>query len=329
MSVNAWKTGVSGNWNDATKWSLEHVPTSSEDVTITAPGNYTVTVPTTASTPYYYSNSLTLGTNTTGTQKLAVNATLYINKAFNVGAGDAVDITNGRFLAYTPANSNCQVDGTITLNGVYGKAAYLSVGAANVIGTGSIVFATGGPDATYSNYLNGNDYTFGSGMTMRGKGGNLYGIFTNKGTIKLEGGATDVFYFGSLNNQGSFTAPGGMNVQIYDLTNAPGKTLSVTGGSLDLRGTYTNAGTISATNSKLFYGMTFTSAGVVNRVNTPVYFGGLLMGGGTSFKTGDAAGQWIWTGGTLQNGIYDPTAPNALKIDTSVPRTAVMACWIK
>src|SRR4051812_46383684 len=102
MAVNNWKAGVSGNWNDGNKWSLGHFPTTTEDVTITAAGNYTVTVPTVAATPYFYCNSIKVGT-ATGTQKLAVNAYMIINKAFSVGAGDSIDIGAGRFTASTPA----------------------------------------------------------------------------------------------------------------------------------------------------------------------------------------------------------------------------------
>ena len=66
---------------------------------ITVAGTYTVTVPTASATPYYYANSLTLGTGATGTQKLAVNAYMIINKAFHVGVGDSIDIGAGRFNA--------------------------------------------------------------------------------------------------------------------------------------------------------------------------------------------------------------------------------------
>jgi hypothetical protein len=44
LSTNNWKAAVSGNWEDASKWSLGHVPTGSEDVTITAVGTYAVSV---------------------------------------------------------------------------------------------------------------------------------------------------------------------------------------------------------------------------------------------------------------------------------------------
>ena len=38
---------MSGSWDDATKWSLGHVPALTEDVTITVAGNYAVSVPAT------------------------------------------------------------------------------------------------------------------------------------------------------------------------------------------------------------------------------------------------------------------------------------------
>src|SRR3954464_4062349 len=45
LAANAWKSAVSGNWTDATRWSLGHVPTATEDVSITVAGSYTVTAP--------------------------------------------------------------------------------------------------------------------------------------------------------------------------------------------------------------------------------------------------------------------------------------------
>jgi hypothetical protein len=45
MAINFWKIGVSGNWSQASNWSLGTVPSStSDDVTINAAGTYTVTV---------------------------------------------------------------------------------------------------------------------------------------------------------------------------------------------------------------------------------------------------------------------------------------------
>ena len=44
MAAISWKSPVSGNWTVAADWSTGAVPTSTDDVTIAAPGSYTVTV---------------------------------------------------------------------------------------------------------------------------------------------------------------------------------------------------------------------------------------------------------------------------------------------
>src|SRR5436305_13652003 len=49
LSANSWKAAVSGDWDDATKWSMGHVPTSGEDAVIALPGSYSVTHSTGAS----------------------------------------------------------------------------------------------------------------------------------------------------------------------------------------------------------------------------------------------------------------------------------------
>lgn len=320
LSVNAWKSAVSGSWNDATKWSLGHVPLTTEDVQIVVAGNYTVTVPA-PPTAQFAANSLKVG-GATGTQILTINAALTINGAFTVGAGDQINITNGRLISKALVGTNSQIDGVITLNGASAKPSFLAVGGMNLIGAGQINFTTGGPDYSVNN-MSGTIFSLGSGLTLHGKGGNITGQFTNKGTIKLEGGATDAWYFNTFANQGTFTSnsPGGSALQIYGLNNAAGHSITVAGGSLLLGGnTFTNAGTINATNTKLTYRMTFTSAGTVNRTNSPVYFAGFLNGQNKPFVTSDAAGAWTWTAGQLISGTYNPTAAGALKIDLTAPQ---------
>src|SRR5688572_20277783 len=144
FATNAWKAAVSGSWDDATKWSLGHVPTTTEDVQISVAGDYTVTLNATKAS-YYYANTLKVG-GATGAQtlKLADNGQLYVNKTWNVASGDKVDIYQGRFVNYSIAGTTNQLDGTIAMNGVYGKASYLTVGAAAINGVGSIVLNTGG-----------------------------------------------------------------------------------------------------------------------------------------------------------------------------------------
>jgi hypothetical protein len=98
FAANVWKSAVSGSWNDATKWSLGHVPDATEDVSISVAGSYTVTLDATKAS-YYYANSLKVGGNT-GTQalKFDVGGVLYVKGAINVASGDAVNIYNGRLV---------------------------------------------------------------------------------------------------------------------------------------------------------------------------------------------------------------------------------------
>ena len=43
MALITWKNPVSGDWNVASNWSTDTVPTFADDVLISAPGAYTVT----------------------------------------------------------------------------------------------------------------------------------------------------------------------------------------------------------------------------------------------------------------------------------------------
>jgi len=138
MSVNAWKSAVSGSWNDATKWSLGHVPTSSEDATISMAGDYTVT----ANSGYIYSAKLTVG-GATGTQTLNINGTGYLTAygAISVQTGDAINVgSGGHIYSYAGTNAAATLNGTITLSGSSSTGgAYVNVGGANFSGTGSVV----------------------------------------------------------------------------------------------------------------------------------------------------------------------------------------------
>src|ERR1700722_11922617 len=75
----AWTgLGGDGNWNTAANWSPMAVPGSGDDVCITTPGTYTVTLSGSVATV----KSLTLG-GSSGTQTLAVDATDFCGGATN------------------------------------------------------------------------------------------------------------------------------------------------------------------------------------------------------------------------------------------------------
>jgi hypothetical protein len=268
LAANAWKSAVSGSWDDASKWSLGHVPDSTEDVSIVATGNYTVTVPTAFSAQV---KSLKVG-GTTGTQALAVVGSLYTSTSASVGSGDAININAAGTIylnGITTLNS-----GKITLNGAATgySTLYLQDGA-KLTGTGEVVFATGGTNIYNQVYVyaSSTGVTIDTGITLRGKSGYIYNQsgndkFVNKGTIKVEGSAaTDRWTISYLTNAG---------------------TLSVNGAPLTLTSDFKNTGT-------------FTRATAVHLAYTYDAAGG-------TFALGTGAGKVYWAGGTLKNGSWNP-----------------------
>lgn len=312
MSVNAWKSGVSGDWADATKWSLGHVPTTSEDVVINAAGNYTVSV-----SGYAYAKKVTVGGGT-GTQTLAANkGSLTAYGSVSVLAGDAISVNaGGQIYSYASGTTAVgTIDGTITINGSSAAGASFNVGATTYGGTGSVVFNTTTTYAT-SNQFGGYGGTIGSGITVRGKTGYFFGRMTNKGAIKVEGTSVDKWQISGVDNQGSITSASGAAVQFDFFKNGAGKTVSLTGGSATFYYDFVNGGTLAANGTKIRLASTILAGGLgtFTRVNAPVEFSGYYDGGGKAFAF-DAVGKWVWKGGQLKNGVYDHAAANALSLD--------------
>jgi hypothetical protein len=312
FAANVWKAAVSGSWDDASKWSLGTVPTRYDDVQINVAGNYTVTLPATGD--YRYVKSLKVGGGT-GTQTLALNRALYIEGGWLVAAGDNVNVeAGGNFYAYGTTGSTATLDGTINLKATSSRGASLQLYPYSINGTGKIIGATGGSYVRNYCYFGGS--TINSGITLSGRNLNVYNLI-NKGTIKVEGGTTDEAYFTTLNNQGAFSAGGGTKMNFDTLTNAAGKTINVNGSPLRITGyNYVNNGTINVSNTTIEYGQTFSTLGTVNRTNVnKILFSGVYDGKGGNFNFNATMGQWIWYGGQLQNGNYDPTNPYAPKVD--------------
>jgi hypothetical protein len=112
---NSWTNTAGGSWFTPGNWSKGTVPTSEEDVCITAEGTYTVAMTQTSSTVTVH--SLTLG-GTSGTQTLAVgsscalSATLTTSAGISNGAHGAITLTNGE-----SCGTNVTVVGPITSAG--------------------------------------------------------------------------------------------------------------------------------------------------------------------------------------------------------------------
>ena len=202
---NTWKAAVSGDWDDPTKWSLGHVPTSTEDAVIGA-GSFTVTHSTSAIDSVHSLTSSAAFTMSSGTLK--IGTTLQINNTFTLSGGTisggtvkagaggqgitAATPAGGELVGSTIAANISIPDGTtlmlggnttlqnstitITSNGSQAQLLLDSYSSMMTLGgTGSIVFAGSVPAS--ARVLSGNGAgpsTIGAGITIHGKGGTLY-----------------------------------------------------------------------------------------------------------------------------------------------------------
>ena len=247
MAANAWKSAVSGNWNDASKWSLGHVPTKAEDAVISVSGSYTVTVGDGKTVYNPEINKLTLGGGS-GAQNLTVldRAGLYTRSTFNVATGDSVNLNGGILYSYAPTGTKATLDGTINVRGVYNDVADVNLGGSTYSGRGSIVTDNvGGGLYVINNSVRGYGAVLGSGITIRGDSASIYGGFTSNGKIIAEGGATDKFWIRQLTNNGTIDVTTGSDAEIeWLVNNAAGQVNLANGAVTKLGRTLTNSGTI-------------------------------------------------------------------------------------
>ena len=112
MAANSWKSPVSGDWDDATKWSAGHVPTATEDAVINLAGTYSVThakinADSVHSVVSTHALNLSLGS-------LNVATTINVSAAFTIGGGKLLHATvNGTGPTFSGRTSG--LDG-VTLN---------------------------------------------------------------------------------------------------------------------------------------------------------------------------------------------------------------------
>jgi hypothetical protein len=135
--TKTWKGGSSGSWATASNWTPEAVPTSSDDVCITASGTYTVTLSENTSIA-----SLALGGGAGGTQ------TLEVQPAFGLTTSgeDQIEASGSLTLAGQIANSTTRLRlgsgalanaGLITLGGAAPDTSSAEI-VGNVTSTGTI-----------------------------------------------------------------------------------------------------------------------------------------------------------------------------------------------
>jgi uncharacterized repeat protein (TIGR01451 family) len=210
----SWGSAVSGNWDDATKWT-SGVP-NGVNACITVAGTYTVTV-----RGFNNAAGVTLG-GSSGTQSLtlvgsATNgpATLGLS---NQGVSSDGVLARGRLIltstsmtAYAHLNvtgGTLANAGTITVDPGAGGNRYW-YGGVNNTASGTIAIN----ETTQSNsggpWTNSNTITIANGKGLTGVGGPFTntGTLTNGGTFDQAGGFT--WTSGTITNNGSFTTANG------------------------------------------------------------------------------------------------------------------------
>ncbi len=173
------------------------------------------------------------------------------------------------------------------------------------------------PVATYSN---GTSTTYFGGSAVEIKGaivagsGSIFNDFS-RSTIQIDNsltanGAGSVFQVGgspllgvvqnTLINNGALQATNGASLILYDLSQTTG-TVAVTNSALRLAGSLANNSTITATNSSVDLNGTFTQAGLgtFNRPGSTVSLSGTLEGGLTLNAN---TGSWFLHSGTIDGG---------------------------
>jgi hypothetical protein len=148
MAAIFWKSAVSDNWNVAADWSAGAVPTSADDVTIAAPGSYTVTTSSNGGIAVPQpgnglilelipnpdeANSLTFNAPQAELQEISVSLTI----------GGALTVDSG-LVSLNKANA---IGSVSLINGV------LAFGNAGALGTGTVTQSGGELLATASETL--------------------------------------------------------------------------------------------------------------------------------------------------------------------------------
>ena len=190
---------------------------------------------------------------------------------------------NGTALVGNPTNSN------------YGAISF--AGSQTLSGDGSVVF---GFNASAYNALRvasgGTTLTIGSGITVRGKTGQI-GYAASPW-----GGATNV----AVVNQGMISADvsgGTITINAQPFSNL-GLAQALNGGTLKLNSIWSSSGTLAQSGGTLYLGGNFSLAdwGSVSGTNGTIYLSGTLSNTNTTLTLDAASGSWVLQGGAVYGG---------------------------
>ena len=138
--TNTWDGSSSNNWNTGSNWSLNHVPTSSEDVVININAAINVnTSPTVHSLTI--SNSATVSFTSSGASRTITIA----NTGNSIDAGSKLTLigsTSGftqrpMAIAFSGANRTMSIAGTLVLTSTGGNGQYIATNSLTTV-TGTI-----------------------------------------------------------------------------------------------------------------------------------------------------------------------------------------------
>ena len=294
LSSISWINPNGGDWDTASNWSSDTIPTASDAVTIniavTNPITHsasnsdfvnsltsqdpitlsggTLTIGTTAS----LSAPLTLagGTIAGGTIDLSGGATIVATSSGGTLAGVTLDGTLDMtgYLATVTVTDGLTLDGTIELGPASYTYDYLGIlnfqGAQTLGGIGSIVFGddTVNQINTASSGGDSGTLTIGPGITIDGE----------YGTIGYDNGAET-----PLINQGTIAADvSGGTISVYGAGWSNSGTLEANGGTLEVNGTWSSSGSVEAIGGGSF------SASIPSNLSSGVLSGGNWFVGANS-----------------------------------------------
>ena len=335
--TKTWATAVSGNWSDPSKWSPTGVPSSSDNVCITADAaSYTVTVDTSANV-----GSLQVG-GAAGTQTLDIPAgtSLALSRNSATSPHGTISMDGGSQPSYLYLQGNTLTnDGTFTVPAetVTAYPAYLDGAGGGVVNNGTVhvdgSLNTSSYGATFTNEPAGtvaDGGSFAAGTYVQAGGSNT-GAPLSPSTLVLSGGGSASFAAESMTVQGgpllagqSIDVPAGGSMSLGSALTNDG-TISMEGGSqpsyLYLQGnTLTNAGTFTVPAETVTAYPAYLvgpGGGVVNNgtvqidgsLNTSSYGATFTNGSGGTVADGGsfAAGTYVQAGGSNTGAPLSPS----------------------
>jgi RHS repeat-associated protein len=219
------------------------------------------------------------------------------------GTLDAVTI-NGP-LDLTAGGAYAVITDGLTLNGIATLGAYARLyfnGSQTLGGTGTVDFSNANYQGLIAN-ANNMTLTIGAGITIRG--GNNQGNNTSSGSVIgysswASGGSN-----ASVVNLGTISADTlGMSIIVNPsgTFSNQGRLSAVNGGTLDLNGTWTSAGSITATGGTLNFGGTWSNTGTIGSSGGILNLTGTLNNAGSTLALSGSSGSLNVVGGVINGG---------------------------